>query len=300
MAVIGPNWLTAADERGRRRLDDPDDFVRLEIEAALARGVRVIPVLAEGAVVPRRQDLPESLAGLARRNALLIRHESFRSDATRLVTAIERLLAPAPDTAAVSSVPDAQGVRSAGNAFGEVAEKESGPAGKNSDRAARLLTDAERIANSITDEYRKVWALSSVAKALAATDPDQATSLLTDAERIANSITNKSSKASALSNVAEALAATDPDQAVRIANSITNKSSKASALRRVAEALAATSPDQAVRIANSITDEPFKALALSSVAEALAATNPNKPPACSPTPNASPTPSPTNIRRHWR
>src|ERR1700747_1122745 len=49
VAVIGPAWLTAADGRGRRRLDDPDDFVRLEIETALVRGVRVIPVLAQGA-----------------------------------------------------------------------------------------------------------------------------------------------------------------------------------------------------------------------------------------------------------
>ncbi len=93
LAVIGPNWLTATDERDRRRLDDPDDIVRLEIEAALARSVRVIPILAEGAVMPGRHDLPESLAGLARRNALLIRHESFRDDAGRLITAIERVLA---------------------------------------------------------------------------------------------------------------------------------------------------------------------------------------------------------------
>ena len=92
VAVIGPAWLTAADGRGRRRLDDPDDFVRLEIETALARGVRVIPVLAQGAMMPGGDDLPESLAVLARRNALFIRHESFRSDAGRLVTAIERVL----------------------------------------------------------------------------------------------------------------------------------------------------------------------------------------------------------------
>src|SRR5215469_15423668 len=101
VAVIGPSWLTAADERGRRRLDDPDDIVRLEIEAALARDVRVIPILVEGTVMPGRKDLPESLAGLARRNALLIRHESFRSDAGRLVTAIERVLT-APGAAAVA------------------------------------------------------------------------------------------------------------------------------------------------------------------------------------------------------
>src|SRR6516165_3873100 len=65
LAVIGPTWLTEADKRGRRRLDDPDDIVRLEIEAALAHDVRVIPILVEGAVMPGRQDLPESLAGLA-------------------------------------------------------------------------------------------------------------------------------------------------------------------------------------------------------------------------------------------
>jgi hypothetical protein len=180
VAVIGPNWLTATDERGHRRLDDPEDFVRLEIEAALARDVRVIPVLAESAVMPRRQDLPESLAGLARRNAFLIRHESFRSDAGRLVTAIERLLASvasapgtavpsipgaqsvrsaasAPGTAAVPSIPGAQSVRSAGNAFSELAQKGSGHAGNDPGQATRLLAGAERIANSITASPRRHW-----------------------------------------------------------------------------------------------------------------------------------------------
>ena len=95
LAVIGPNWLSVTNGRGRRRLDDPDDIVRLEIEAALARGVRVIPILTQGAAMPGREDLPESLVGLARRNAFQIRHESFRSDAERLITGIERILAPA-------------------------------------------------------------------------------------------------------------------------------------------------------------------------------------------------------------
>ena len=106
LAVIGPNWLTATDERGRRRLDDPDDFVRLEIEAALIRGVRVIPILADGTVMPGKQDLPESLATLTRLNALLIRHENFSADARRLVTAIEPILATAPDAAVPSSADD--------------------------------------------------------------------------------------------------------------------------------------------------------------------------------------------------
>jgi hypothetical protein len=49
LALIGDRWLTIADEDGRRRLDNPDDFVRLEIEAALTRNVRVIPILVDGA-----------------------------------------------------------------------------------------------------------------------------------------------------------------------------------------------------------------------------------------------------------
>ena len=52
LAVIGGRWSTMTDETGKRRLDDPDDFVRLEIEAALARNVRVIPVLVDGARMP--------------------------------------------------------------------------------------------------------------------------------------------------------------------------------------------------------------------------------------------------------
>jgi hypothetical protein len=58
VAVIGQRWLTITDEHGQRRLDNPEDFVRLEIEAALTRGVRVIPVLVNGASMPRSADLP--------------------------------------------------------------------------------------------------------------------------------------------------------------------------------------------------------------------------------------------------
>lgn len=75
VAVIGPGWLLAADERGKRRLDDPDDLVRREIGRALARKVMVIPVLVGNAKMPRSEDLPESLAGLARLNELRIRDD---------------------------------------------------------------------------------------------------------------------------------------------------------------------------------------------------------------------------------
>ena len=70
LALIGERWLNAPDEHGGRRLDDPEDFVRIEIEAALARKLRVIPILVEGAGMPREEQLPESLRPLARRQAL--------------------------------------------------------------------------------------------------------------------------------------------------------------------------------------------------------------------------------------
>jgi hypothetical protein len=93
LAVIGPGWLTVAFEDGGRRLDEPGDSVRLEIETALARGVRIIPILVNNAFMPHRRELPGSLAGLARRNAFRIGNESFRYDAGVLITAIERVLA---------------------------------------------------------------------------------------------------------------------------------------------------------------------------------------------------------------
>src|SRR5262249_20132049 len=92
IALIGPAWSTVADRRGRRRLDDPDDFVVLEIRTALERGIRVIPVLADGAVMPDRCDLPDGLQGLVRRSAVRLDHETFRSDVATLLDAVERIL----------------------------------------------------------------------------------------------------------------------------------------------------------------------------------------------------------------
>ena len=109
LAVIGPRWLTATDEDGQRRLDDPDDIVSLEIAAALERDIRVIPILVEGAAMPRRSQLPDRLAKLARRNALILRHESFRFDADRLLDAIEPILRAKAAPAASGPTPTAPG-----------------------------------------------------------------------------------------------------------------------------------------------------------------------------------------------
>ncbi len=92
ISVIGKNWLTSSDDEGKRRLDNPEDFVRLEIGAALRRNIRVIPVLVEGASMPRFTELPDDLKLLARRNAFEISHNRFRADSERLVAAIRQAL----------------------------------------------------------------------------------------------------------------------------------------------------------------------------------------------------------------
>jgi hypothetical protein len=95
LAVIGPGWLASTDERGARRLDNPKDFVRIEIEAALARDIRVIPVLVDGARMPGEQDLPDTLRPLADRNAVRLAHERFGADAGNLTMALAKVVVPA-------------------------------------------------------------------------------------------------------------------------------------------------------------------------------------------------------------
>jgi TIR domain len=89
LAMIGPNWPDARDEHGNRRLDDPNDFVRIEIAAALQRNIPVIPILLEGARIPKATQLPEDLKELALRNAMEIRHASFQDDMIRLIRGLK-------------------------------------------------------------------------------------------------------------------------------------------------------------------------------------------------------------------
>src|ERR1700689_4651213 len=67
LAVIGPHWIEARDKQGNRRLDDPHDYVRVEIAAALQRDIPVIPVLLDGAEMPRADQLPKEISELALR-----------------------------------------------------------------------------------------------------------------------------------------------------------------------------------------------------------------------------------------
>jgi len=94
IAVIGKSWLTARNADGARRLDDPNDFVRQEIGAALGRDVRVIPVLVDGARMPVEADLPDDLKSLARRQAHELTDSRWDYDAGRLADSIEETLGP--------------------------------------------------------------------------------------------------------------------------------------------------------------------------------------------------------------
>jgi hypothetical protein len=85
LAVIGPHWLDAKDDKGLRRIDKPDDFVTIEIAAALNRDIRVIPVLVDGTPMPIAAELPEALRELARRNAVDVRNTQFGRDAEVLI-----------------------------------------------------------------------------------------------------------------------------------------------------------------------------------------------------------------------
>src|SRR5262249_22507426 len=92
LAVIGPNWLDAKDDSGRRRFDNPDDFVTIEIAAALARNIRVIPVLVDGARTPKADKLPDSIRPLVRRNAVEVRNTNFGRDAEALANKVGEAL----------------------------------------------------------------------------------------------------------------------------------------------------------------------------------------------------------------
>lgn len=90
LAIIGDRWLDAKDDAGKRRLDDPEDFVRVEIESALERGIPVIPLLVRGAKMPAEGDLPGSLRKLVYKNGIPIRPDpDFHRDMDRLISALD-------------------------------------------------------------------------------------------------------------------------------------------------------------------------------------------------------------------
>jgi formylglycine-generating enzyme required for sulfatase activity len=107
LALIGEGWLDAVDERGRRRLDDENDFVRIELRAALARNIRVVPVLLNGVPLPRTIDLPEDLRPLLRRQVLELDFRRFDGEMGRLISSLRRVVGDAqmPPAAPLAEAP---------------------------------------------------------------------------------------------------------------------------------------------------------------------------------------------------
>lgn len=105
LAVIGPDWLRAIDDQGRRRLDLPGDFVRQEIETALQSGVPVVPVLVEGAKMPARDTLPKSIADLWRINAVELSESRWHFDTDQLIRTLQSRYVIESDRPAMGELP---------------------------------------------------------------------------------------------------------------------------------------------------------------------------------------------------
>lgn len=104
LVVIGRQWLHVKNADGTRRLDDPDDFVRLEVATALERGIQVVPVLFDDTPMPRPEELPENLRALCRRQFIEIDSKRFDDDVRNLAEAIKKIL-PAEKISSTSPPP---------------------------------------------------------------------------------------------------------------------------------------------------------------------------------------------------
>ncbi len=102
LVVVGRGWLNAKNLDGEKRLDDPKDFVRVEVSTALHGDPVVIPVLVGGATMPEEEELPPDLALLARRNALTLSDADWRSGMGRLIGALKRIVEPVPEPEATA------------------------------------------------------------------------------------------------------------------------------------------------------------------------------------------------------
>ncbi len=100
LVIIGPRWLDVQAADGERRLDDAQDWVRIEIETARSLGLTIIPLLVEGARMPKAAELPDSLQELAQINSVVVRNDpDFVRDMERVIAAIQRVFATRPTPA---------------------------------------------------------------------------------------------------------------------------------------------------------------------------------------------------------
>jgi hypothetical protein len=160
VAIIGRNWISNVDKDNRRKIDDTNDFVRIEIEAALKRDIRVIPVLLDGAVMPKSAELPDSLKGLARRQGIEISSARFEADVEKLTAALgsildERRRRDASDTEKARRAEEERRLKEAAETERAAREERERREGGEAARAkeARRLAEAES-ARRAEDERR--------------------------------------------------------------------------------------------------------------------------------------------------
>jgi hypothetical protein len=176
LAIIGPRWAAAADDRARRRRLDPkyEDHVRRELETAFTHGTTVIPVLVEDALMPARESMPRPFRPLAERQAQTLRHTSWERDVDGLVEALTHFSArPRPPEAPHES--------------------------PVSQRSPPARTDAERVAGDVTQrvasyvmERSVVMVLGSGANAVDRATPwQQGTESLPDTGELARHLARR-------------------------------------------------------------------------------------------------------------
>jgi TIR domain len=148
LVLIGPEWLRMTDKQGQHRLDDPGDYVRLEIETALARNIRVIPILVDNARMPGEDELPPTLAPLVRRNAVEINPVTFDFDTKRLISTVRRTLAEL--NAAEQDLPRGEEPRSAAVPRSE--EQQSAAVPRSEEQQSAAVPDRGRTPPVVVDE----------------------------------------------------------------------------------------------------------------------------------------------------
>jgi len=89
LAVIGPDWINIKDKKGSRMIDNPNDFVRIELVTALKRNIKIIPILVDDTLPLEQDELPDDLIPLARLHAFDINHNRLNADIEKLIQVLK-------------------------------------------------------------------------------------------------------------------------------------------------------------------------------------------------------------------
>jgi hypothetical protein len=290
LAVIGKAWLTAADAHGKRRLDDPNDFVRLETASALKRDIPVIPVLVQQTEMLREDQLPEGLKDLAFRNSVELTHARWESDVELLIAALQRYVDP-PTAGAAAAPPAAASAQPTSRhqawviaplatlALGGIAYVAWDRLGPGSEGTKDAASEGTRIgaASATGGVVAPPPASAAAALPAAAAAPPSASA----------AVPVQASASAPAAPQAPAPAAVDADAARKTA---TNQAAPASSARRVDRPVAAKAPVAAPVASRPPAPAPMPAVPKVAVTTATATPAPSLP--MEPPAAASPAPAP--------